>query len=193
MPKTLFHCLTLCAALLAAPTVSHAQIRASVSVTPIYRIRTPPPAMRVDVRPAQPSPNHVWINGYWRWTNNQHVWSPGRWEMGRPGHVWIDSHWVHENGQWAFYDGRWQASSDPYHQEVVVNTAPPQPNYEVTPGAYEPGHEWIHGHWEWHGEHHVWIPGRYELRPEHQHWEHHRWERVDDGRWRFHRGRWRAD
>lgn len=48
-------------------------------------------------------------------------------------------------------------------------------------------------HWEWHGERHIWIPGRYEVRPEHSHWEHHRWERMNDGQYRFNRGHWRRD
>jgi len=211
MTKTLLRCLPISAAfataLLLAPAVSHGQpiargpgvrvgvaagprVGVNVGVAPMYRVRVAPPALRVDVRPVQPSPNHVWMSGYWRWNQGQHVWAPGRWEMGRPGHVWVDSHWVHDNGQWAFYDGRWAASPQGYQQEVVVNTAPLAPQYEVTPSYVEPGHEWIGGHYEWHGGNHVWMPGRYEQRPERSYWEHHRWERGQDNSWRYNRGRW---
>ena len=189
-------------ALLAAPAAVQAQpvvhappaaARVGVGVgggSPMFRVRVAPPAPRVEVRPVQPSPNHVWTSGAWRWNQGQHVWAPGRWEVNRPGHVWVDSHWVQDNGQWAFYDGRWAASPGGYQSEVIVPTAPPPPQYEVVPNAYEPGQEWVGGHWEWHGERHIWIPGRYELRPERSHYENHRWERGQDNRWKYNRGRW---
>ena len=157
---------------------------------PMFRVGMAPPMPRAEVRPVQPSPNHVWQSGAWRWNQGQHVWAPGRWEVGRPGHIWVDSHWVQDNGQWAFYDGRWAASPNGYQDEVYAPTPPPAPQYEVVPNAYEPGQEWIGGHWEWHGQSHLWIPGRYEVRPERSYFEHHRWERGVDNRWRFNRGRW---
>ena len=39
-----------------------------------------PPAVRVDPRPARPSPWHMWVPGYWRWEGQGHVWIPGHYE-----------------------------------------------------------------------------------------------------------------
>src|SRR6185369_3995170 len=48
---------------------------------PAFRLRIAPPAPRVEVRVARPSPRHVWINGYWGWEGGRHVWFPGRWDL----------------------------------------------------------------------------------------------------------------
>lgn len=67
-----------------------------------------PPPVRVEVRPARPGPDHVWIEGHWvrvghhwdwvggHWERIPHeraVWAPGRWEPRSHGYVWIEGHW----------------------------------------------------------------------------------------------------
>jgi hypothetical protein len=68
----------------------------------------PPPAPRVEVIPAPPSPNHFWVAGYWRWEQGQHHWVAGRWEVHRPGHVWINAHWVQSGANWRLSGGFWE-------------------------------------------------------------------------------------
>ena len=49
-----------------------------------------PPALRVEVVPARPSPKHVWIAGYWLWETNAYAWVPGVWMAPpEPAAVWV--------------------------------------------------------------------------------------------------------
>src|ERR1035438_4058566 len=40
-----------------------------------------PPAMQQEVVLAQPSPQYVWIRGFWTWRDNQYQWMAGHWEL----------------------------------------------------------------------------------------------------------------
>ena len=71
-------------------------------------VATPPPVPRVEVLPSAPSSNHVWISGFWRWSNGRHVWNPGHWEPARPGYFWAPGHWVKHGPNWTFSGGFWQ-------------------------------------------------------------------------------------
>jgi len=65
----------------------------------------PPPAPRVlHVRPMQPGPDYMWIDGYWYPVGGHYRWHEGYWS--RPPYE--GAHWVgprHEGGQ--FYAGYW--------------------------------------------------------------------------------------
>src|ERR1017187_10546828 len=39
-----------------------------------------PPALQTEVVLAQPSPQHVWIPGYWTWRSEQYQWTARQWE-----------------------------------------------------------------------------------------------------------------
>jgi hypothetical protein len=49
--------------------------------------------------------------------------------------------------------------------EVVVDSAPPPPQYEVIGVAPGPGYLWIGGYYHWLGGRWVWYRGHYELPP----------------------------
>src|SRR5271155_5825996 len=38
-----------------------------------------PPALQTELVIAQPSPEHVWLAGYWTWRNDQYQWMAGHW------------------------------------------------------------------------------------------------------------------
>src|SRR5436190_4457960 len=40
-----------------------------------------PPAVSQEVAEPQPSPQHVWIPGHWRWQEGTHVWIAPHWEL----------------------------------------------------------------------------------------------------------------
>lgn len=73
-------------------------------------VRIAPPAPKVVVVPPAPQPGHVWVEGYWRWDENDNdflweggvwvappggmnTWVPGHWRQGKKGWVWVDGHW----------------------------------------------------------------------------------------------------
>ena len=60
----------------------------------VYVDRAPPPR-RVEVIPARPGPEFVWIEGYWAWASPEYVWTPGYWERPpRPRAHWVGVLWV---------------------------------------------------------------------------------------------------
>ena len=77
------------------------------SVEPVL-VTVEPPLPRVEVMPPAPSPNHVWIGGYWRWERGHHVWVGGHWEARREGYFWAPAHWYHSGNGWAMSGGAWQ-------------------------------------------------------------------------------------
>ena len=71
-------------------------------------VPVPPPALEKEVIPVAPSPDHVWVTGYWTYAYNgwvwvagchilrprlHAVWVPGRWERHVRGWVWIHGRW----------------------------------------------------------------------------------------------------
>ena len=45
----------------------------------------PPPAPVREELPPQPTPQSVWVPGYWHWTGMQYAWIPGHWDSPPPG------------------------------------------------------------------------------------------------------------
>ncbi len=84
-------------------------IQPSYNAAPIV-INVAPPPPRIEIISAAPSPNHVWIGGYWRWNNNngRHEWVNGHWEQRRDGQFWAPGHWVRNGNSWSFSGGFWQ-------------------------------------------------------------------------------------
>ncbi|HEY4012880.1 MAG TPA: hypothetical protein VGM06_06065 [Polyangiaceae bacterium] len=68
----------------------------------------PEPPPQVEVVPASPGPDYVWIAGFHRWDGRGYVWVRGHydrrprqqaqwvrahWERRGRGHVWVEGHW----------------------------------------------------------------------------------------------------
>jgi hypothetical protein len=71
-------------------------------------VEAPPPPRSEVIVGVAPSPNHVWVNGYWsRYHNNWH-WVRGRWAA-RPhaGATWTGGHWDHRPHGYVWVGGRW--------------------------------------------------------------------------------------
>jgi hypothetical protein len=68
----------------------------------------PPPAPVREERPPAPSPQSLWVAGYWHWTGMQYAWIPGHWDAPPTGTVWAapkvttmkDGRYVYESGGW---------------------------------------------------------------------------------------------
>lgn len=75
-----------------------------------YEIEVAPPPPQQEVIPVAPSPQHVWIAGYWRWDPmaRRHAWMAGRYDLGRPGRAWVPAHWVQRGWRWRYMPGHWR-------------------------------------------------------------------------------------
>ncbi len=58
----------------------------------------------------RPSPEHVWVPGWWVWRGPDcgYVWSSGRWVVPpERGYVWEPPWWRPKNGRYYWRDGAW--------------------------------------------------------------------------------------
>lgn len=92
-----------------------------------FRVEIAPPQLRVEVRPAAPSPGYSWVPGYWSYADGRYVWVPGSYIVApQPGARWIPAQWVLRNGGWYFEPGRWAVGP-------AVIAQPPPPAYVPPP------------------------------------------------------------
>ncbi|MEI9958849.1 MAG: hypothetical protein WDM90_21630 [Ferruginibacter sp.] len=64
-----------------------------------FVIKVRPHAPVVHVRPAAPSPRHVWVSGDYVWRNGNYFYQEGYWAAPPRGRrVWVDGHWNHRRG-----------------------------------------------------------------------------------------------
>lgn len=70
----------------------------------------PIPAKVVVIKPACPSPNHIWIDGDWVWDthSNNFILTPGKWILHNAGYKWIPGHWKHSKYGWNWVNGHWK-------------------------------------------------------------------------------------
>src|ERR1700690_273146 len=67
-----------------------------------------PPVPQVDVVIAQPSPQHVWLTGYWTWRDNQYEWMAGHWELPPSSNSsWTSPRGEREGNAYRFHEGYW--------------------------------------------------------------------------------------
>ena len=159
------------------------------------RVNVAPPPVRVEQRAPAPSPQHVWVDGYWSWRGGQHVWLGGTWLMPpAPGYVWQPAQWVNENGAWVFYEGYWRDNGGGYEPPpgiaIDVTESPPQDLVEVQPPMPFGGAVWVPGYWHWAGHRHVWVGGRWVAPPHGKVWVPGHWQHKHHG-WRYKPGHWR--
>ena len=68
-----------------------------------------PPVTLVEAIPVAPSPNHVWIGGYWAWHGGMHVWVPGHYALRPdPNVMWVPGHWERRPHGWIWIEGYWR-------------------------------------------------------------------------------------
>ncbi|HMV14225.1 MAG TPA: hypothetical protein PKK18_01195 [Chitinophagales bacterium] len=65
----------------------------------------------VVVKPACPSPKHIWIDGDWIWNPqiNQYVYVQGKWIIPiSTKSIWIAGHWKNSRYGWHWVPGYWK-------------------------------------------------------------------------------------
>lgn len=73
----------------------------------------PPPAPVHEERPAAPSPQAIWVAGYWHWTGMQYAWIPGHWEAPPSGAVWAAPKVTTQDGRYIYESGGWRTPNGP--------------------------------------------------------------------------------
>jgi len=67
-----------------------------------------PPAPLFEIPGIAPSPESVWVDGYWEWMGVTYVWRPGCWVVRpHPRAVWVNGTWSHHPHGWARTPGHW--------------------------------------------------------------------------------------
>jgi len=88
-------------------------IPAATVVIPTVTVTTvapmAPPAPQVEVIPVAPSPDYVWVSGYWGWTGGAWVWIRGGWVV-RPAvsAVWVNGYWARHGRTYIWVGGHWR-------------------------------------------------------------------------------------
>jgi hypothetical protein len=78
---------------------------AATTTADVITVAPPPP--RVEVVPAAPGPDFIWISGLWVWGGGHYAWHPGHWTTARVGYVWAPAHWARYGGGWRLEGGYW--------------------------------------------------------------------------------------
>ena len=85
----------------------------ALSVTAVadaqFGIRIRPAAPVITIRPACPSPRHVWVNGEYVWRGGNYVYTDGYWAEPRGGYRgWVEGHWKNTRRGWVWVPGHWR-------------------------------------------------------------------------------------
>ncbi len=166
--------------------------------SPAPLLDKPLPPSTPDVVGDQPTPQHVYVSGHWRWQDGAYVWDSGHWELPpAPGADWVGPRWEKRDSGYVLDEGYWQEGTASVEagaaapETVEVEQAPPLPEREIIVARPSVRHVWIGGYWRWHAGRHVWVSGRWDLPPRaNVVWVAPRWERHGRG-YRFHAGCWR--
>lgn len=89
--------------------ISTGAMIAMASCSPAVVVQPEEPT--VVVVPDAPSPNHVWVNGAWRWNrpNRTYVYREGYWVQPRKRTTYVPGRWVPtRRGGWRYIQGHWR-------------------------------------------------------------------------------------
>jgi hypothetical protein len=93
------------------------------------KVETPPPPVREETKPPQPTQGLVWVPGHWTPTKGEWKWTVGEWGIpATPVSVWIEPKYDPETKEWTA--GYWQPDrTEPYsgesrHEAPREETAP---------------------------------------------------------------------
>ena len=142
-----------------------------------------------DIPGEQPTSQHAWVPGHWRWSEGAYVWESGRWEVPpAPNLLWHAPEWQHQANGYVLREGYWDEAPPPtvatapqsaptQPSQIIVTAPPPPPQREVVYERPTPTHVWIPGYWSWRGGRHVWTQGYWAMAPRpNSMWVQPRWE-----------------
>jgi len=119
----------------------------------------PPGAIAENVPDERPSPQAVWVPGYWAWDVERkvYIWVSGCWRVVPAGKRWVPGYWTPTDKGWVWTSGYWAAAETASQRTEYL--PPPPPVEQVAPPAVAPSADviWVPPCWYWH-------QGRYVLR-----------------------------
>lgn len=147
----------------------------------------------------QPTPQHTWVPGHWRWLEGAYVWEAGRWEVPPAANVaWNPPQWQQQGNGYVLREGYWDEAPPPAPampaNEGEIATAEPPPPPKREPIAERPMGMtvWLPGYWTWREGRHVWVAGYWTNPPRRNaQWVQARWEQRAPNRYVFISGYWR--
>ncbi len=91
----------------ALPLPSLAQVSVAIGIT----VGAPPPAIPYYEQPPVPTPNYLWMPGYWSWGPGGYGWVPGTWVLApQPGLYWTPGYWAWNGYGYSWNQGYWANS-----------------------------------------------------------------------------------
>lgn len=69
---------------------------------------TKPAQPAVVVRPPQPRPEYVWVDGEWYRSGGNYQYRQGYWVAPRGGRAWTPGHWEKTKKGWYWQKGHWR-------------------------------------------------------------------------------------
>jgi hypothetical protein len=67
----------------------------------------PPAPLEAAASVPAPSPDHVYVAGYWVYRDDHYVWHPGYWYLPRPDWIWVPAHYTWTPAGYVFVEGYW--------------------------------------------------------------------------------------
>lgn len=178
--------------------------------SPSARVRAPkaPPAP-VAERPGEdpPSPQSIWVGGYWDWDagRDDFAWVPGAYRVPPKGMIWVNGRWERDADGWSRVAGFWSprqgtpAAPAPAQPRPAAagpdwrTSGPPADHPADTPGpAPNADAFFVPGHYAPEGERVTWTPGFWARAQPGWDWVPARWVRRPDG-WDYRDGSWVRD
>lgn len=83
-------------------------ILAFASCGPSYVAVSSRPATPYYVRPVQPYPNYVWIDGDWYWRGGRYSYRQGYWTAPRRGYEYHPGYWNQHGNGYNWHRGGWR-------------------------------------------------------------------------------------
>jgi hypothetical protein len=75
--------------------------------------RVGPPPLRTEAPTLQPSQNHVWAQGYWKWSGVNYEWVDGRWIKAKKNREWVPGTWGQVGNRWVWKRAAWKKIETP--------------------------------------------------------------------------------
>ena len=72
-------------------------------------VQAAPPPVQVEVVPAAPAGDYVWVKGHWHWSaaQGQYVWVHGHHAVRRAGWHWVEASYVQRGGGFVYVGPHW--------------------------------------------------------------------------------------